>query len=56
MSVQEVADYLGISRSTAYELVYRGDITAKKFGEAVRVSKEELRRYESERDYHRRYE
>lgn len=54
LTPQEVADYLGISRRTAYELIYRGDIAAKKFGRSVRVAKDELLRYERGSDYHRR--
>ena len=45
-SVQEVADYFGISRRAAYDLVYRGVIRGHKFGGSVRVSREEVLRFE----------
>lgn len=51
LTPQEVAEYLGVSRRTAYDLVYRGDLAAKKFGRSVRVPKDELRRYERESDW-----
>jgi excisionase family DNA binding protein len=50
-SVREIAHYLGVSRSTAYELVSRGELRAKKFGGSVKVSREEVLRYERESDF-----
>ena len=51
-SVREVAEYLSISRSKAYDLIKRGDIQGHRFGKAVRVSKYELLRFERESNYH----
>lgn len=53
MTVREVAEYLNIGRSSAYELVSTGELKAKKFGKKnVRVHIEELERYEQESDWH----
>ena len=48
LTPQEVGDYLGISRRTAYDLIHRGDIRGHKFGRSVRVSKDDLLRFERE--------
>ncbi len=45
-SPQEVAHYLGISRRTVYDILSRGEMLAGKFGRSVRVSREEILRYE----------
>ena len=50
-SVKEVADYLGISRSTAYEIIGAGNLPAKKFGGSVKVSREAILAYEASSDY-----
>jgi excisionase family DNA binding protein len=47
-AVAEVAGYLGLGRRTAYELCYRGDLRAHKFGGCIRVSREEILRFERE--------
>jgi excisionase family DNA binding protein len=47
-SPQEVADYLGISRRTAYDLISRGDLRTGKFGRSVRVPRDEILRYEQD--------
>ena len=53
LTVQEVADYLGIGRSSAYDLIKGGDLKAKRFGKKnVRVHIEELERYEGESEWH----
>lgn len=52
LTVLEVAEYLSIARSTAYDLISRGEIKAKRFGKrSVRVHVDELRRYERESDW-----
>ncbi len=52
MTIQEVADYLTIGRTSAYELISQGDIKAKRFGKKnVRVHVDELKRYEAESDW-----
>jgi excisionase family DNA binding protein len=43
-TVNEVANILGISRTTAYECVRRGDIPSRRFGRRVVVVKHELNR------------
>ena len=52
MTVLEVAEYLSIARSTAYDLISSGELKAKRFGKrAIRVHVEDLRRYERESDW-----
>lgn len=51
-SPQDVADYLGVSRRTAYDLISRGDVAAIKVGRSVRVSREEILRFERENALH----
>lgn len=52
LTVSEVADYLAISRSSAYDLISRGDLKAKRFAKrSLRVHVDELRRYENESDW-----
>lgn len=41
-SVDEAAQILGISRTTAYECVHRGEIPARRFGRRVVILKHEL--------------
>lgn len=45
MKVPEVAEYLQIGRSRAYELVADGEIPSVKIGRSVRVSRRELKRW-----------
>ena len=45
-TVQDVADYLNVSGSYVYKLVNEGTIPAHKFGRAVRISRDEVLRYE----------
>lgn len=47
-SPADVAAYLGISRSYVYQLIDRRKIEAHRFGKSVRVSREEVLRYERE--------
>ena len=52
MTVQEVAEHLGIGKSSAYDLIYGGELKAKRFGKRnVRVHGDELERYERESDW-----
>ena len=41
-SVEEAARILGISRTTAYDCVHRGEIPARRFGRRVVILKHEL--------------
>ncbi len=41
-TVIEVADIVGISRSTAYECVRRGEIPSRRFGRRIVVLRHEL--------------
>ena len=41
-TVDEAAQMLGISRSTAYECVQRGEIPARRFGRRVVILRNEL--------------
>ena len=43
-TVAEVADIVGISRSTAYECVRRGEIPSRHFGRRIVVFRHELER------------
>lgn len=45
LKVPEVAEFLQIGRSRAYELVAEGDIPSVKIGRSVRVSRKELERW-----------
>ena len=42
LTVTEVAALLGISRSTAYECVHRGEIPSRRFGRRIVVLRHEL--------------
>jgi excisionase family DNA binding protein len=44
LTVEEAAALLGISRTTAYESVRRGEIPARRFGRRVVVLRHELER------------
>ena len=44
----EVAEYLGITRSTVQEMVDREEIKADKFAGAVHIPREEVERIERE--------
>ncbi len=44
LTVDETATILGISRTTAYESVRRGEIPARRFGRRVVVLRHELER------------
>jgi len=43
-TVPEVAELVGISRSTAYECVRRGEIPSRRFGRRIVVLRHELER------------
>jgi excisionase family DNA binding protein len=43
-TVGEVAAVLGISRTTAYECIHRGEIPARRFGRRVVVLRHDLER------------
>ena len=48
LTVVEVAEYLGITRSTVQEMVDRGGLKADKFAGAVHIPREEVERIERE--------
>ncbi len=48
LTVVEVAEYLGITRSTVQEMVDREKIKADKFAGAVHIPREEVERIERE--------
>jgi len=52
-SVSEVKDYLGLSRSKVYQLVESGEIGASKFGGSLRISRDEVLRYEERATLHK---
>ncbi len=45
-SPKEVADYFNVSRRTLYDIISRGDLKAGKVGRSVRISRDEILRYE----------
>lgn len=47
-SPKEVADYFGVSRRTLYDVIARGELRAGKCGHSVRISRDEIARYERE--------
>ncbi len=47
-SPADVAAYLGISRSYVYRLIERDELEANRFGRAVRISREEILRFEEQ--------
>ena len=47
-TVVEVAEYLGITRSTVQQMVDREELKADKFAGAIRVPREEVERLERE--------
>lgn len=44
-TTQEVADQLKIKKSTVYELIKRGELSASKVGKQIRISQEQLDKY-----------
>jgi excisionase family DNA binding protein len=42
LSPQEFQEYLGLSRSTVYDLLRRDEIPHKKFGRCIRIPKSAL--------------
>jgi excisionase family DNA binding protein len=45
LSVEEFRTYLGIGRSTAYDLLRRGDVSCVRFGRVIRVPRVAVERY-----------
>jgi excisionase family DNA binding protein len=45
LSVEETRVYLGLGRSTLYELLRRGELKCVKFGRVIRIARGALRRY-----------
>lgn len=46
LSPQEFQAYLGLSRSTVYDLLRRGEIPSRRFGKCIRIPKSALERVE----------
>lgn len=44
-SPAEAAAAIGVSRATIYNLLHRGELTARKVGRATRIARSELERY-----------
>jgi excisionase family DNA binding protein len=51
LKVTEVAEYLQIGRTRAYELVSSGEIPSVRIGRSVRVSRRELERWLEKQRY-----
>lgn len=51
LKVPQVAEFLQIGRSRAYELVGSGEIPSVRIGRSVRVSRKELERWLEEQRY-----
>jgi excisionase family DNA binding protein len=45
LSVEETRTYLGLGRSTIYELLRRKELSAVRFGRVIRVPKAALEKY-----------
>ncbi len=45
MTIQEVADYLKVTRQTVYKLLNNGDLKAFKIGRSTRILRSELKRF-----------
>jgi excisionase family DNA binding protein len=45
LSVEEARAYLGLGRSTLYDLLRRGELPGVKFGRVIRIARSTLRRY-----------
>jgi excisionase family DNA binding protein len=53
-TLDEVAERLGIGRTTVYQEVVEVNLKAKRFGKKnIRIPAEELKRYEEEQDYYK---
>jgi excisionase family DNA binding protein len=48
-TVEEVAEALGLSRSTIYRLLRRGELVATHIGSATRIPESSVRRFVDER-------
>ena len=45
LSAQDVAEMLGVSKSTIYNLIKNGDITSYKVGRKVRFTEDDVKSY-----------
>jgi excisionase family DNA binding protein len=50
LSVEEFRTFVGLGRSTVYDLLRRGELPCAKFGRALRISKNALRPYMEVKD------
>lgn len=48
LHIQDAAEMLNISRSQLYKMVKRGDIPIVRFGQAIRIKKNDLEKYITE--------
>ncbi|MGI6499135.1 MAG: substrate-binding domain-containing protein [Oscillospiraceae bacterium] len=44
LTAQEVADILKVKKSTVYEMIKRGDLSSRKIGKQLRISRQEMER------------
>jgi len=49
MTIQEVADYLKLTRQTVYKLLKNGDLKAFKIGRSIRILRSEIKRFIQEK-------
>ena len=52
LSVEEFRIYLGIGRSTAYELLRRKEVPCVRFGRVIRVPRAAVERYLLKNEHH----
>ena len=45
LSVEEIRVYLGLGRSTIYDLLRRGELPAVRFGRVIRIPRHSLAQY-----------
>ena len=50
LTIPQVAQALNLGRTKVYELIWKEHLPVQRFGRAVRVSKEDLRRWLEERN------
>jgi len=50
LTIPQVAKALNLGRTKVYELIWKENLPIRKFGRAVRVSKEDLQRWLEERN------
>lgn len=48
LSVKDAAELLGVHANTVYREIEKGELTAYKFGGAIRIDEEDLQRYKEQ--------